>query len=74
VAAGEASAVSLRIVADRDRCVGGGLCVLTEPSLFDQSEDGRVVLREERPAPDQVDAARTAVDVCPARALSFRED
>ena len=66
--------MSLRIVADRNRCVGGGLCVLTLPSLFDQSEDGRVILRRERPAPGELDAARAAVDICPARALSLRDD
>jgi ferredoxin len=66
--------MSLRIVADRDRCVGGGLCVLTSPALFDQSDDGRVVLLRDRPGPGELDAARAAVDICPARALSLHDD
>ena len=65
--------MSLRIVADRDRCVGGGLCVLTAPALFDQSDDGRVILRRARPTPAELDAAHAAVDICPARALSLQD-
>jgi ferredoxin len=60
----------MRIVVDRERCVGAGQCVLAAPEVFDQSEDdGRVLLR-----PD-ADADRTpapaAVDLCPSRALSL---
>ena len=35
----------VRIIADRNRCVGAGQCVLSAPDVFDQSdEDGRVVI------------------------------
>jgi ferredoxin len=62
----------LRILADRERCVGSGMCVVTEPRLFDQNEhDGRVELLAGRPGPDLVVGARDAVDLCPAGALSL---
>lgn len=65
----------MRVNADRDRCVGGGLCTHTAPNLFDQDEkDGRVLLlgQGHLTAAD-VEAAGQAVALCPAAALSLRE-
>jgi ferredoxin len=64
----------MRIKADRGVCVGAGQCVLTEPAVFDQGDDGLVVLLDEAPEGAQADAARTAVDLCPSGALSLVED
>ncbi|KIR66925.1 MULTISPECIES: ferredoxin [Micromonospora] len=62
----------MRIVVERDACIGAGQCVLTEPRVFRQSEeDGMVQLNTDRPAPDAVEAVETAVSLCPARALSL---
>jgi ferredoxin len=62
----------VRIVADRERCIGSGQCVLTEPSVFDVSdEDGLVVLLSDQPEGDQEKGAREALRSCPARALSL---
>jgi ferredoxin len=63
----------MRIVADTSRCVGAGQCVLTDPDVFDQSEeDGTVVVLVERPA--DLDTAREAVHICPSQALSLVDD
>jgi ferredoxin len=61
------------IVADVERCVGAGQCVLTDPDAFDQSdEDGTVVVLQDTPADDEArQRARVAVDICPGRALSL---
>jgi ferredoxin len=62
----------MRIVADTTRCVGAGQCVLTEPAVFDQSdEDGTVLVLVERPEGDQLAKAREAVHICPSQALSL---
>ena len=62
----------MKIQADREVCIGAGMCVLTAGDLFDQSEDdGRVVLLRAEPAPEQEAAAREAVEVCPSGALSI---
>jgi len=63
------------IVADLDRCVGAGQCVLTDPDAFDQSEeDGTVVVLQDTPADDEaLKRAQVAVDICPSRALSLTE-
>jgi ferredoxin len=64
-----------RIVADVDRCVGAGQCVLTDPDAFDQSdEDGTVVVLRDTPADDEArKRARVAVEICPSGALSLTE-
>ncbi|HEY1571752.1 MAG TPA: (4Fe-4S)-binding protein [Pseudonocardiaceae bacterium] len=64
----------MRIKADRGVCVGAGQCVLTEPAVFDQGDDGLVVLLDEAPEGARAEAARTAVDLCPSGALSLVED
>ncbi|HVW44659.1 MAG TPA: (4Fe-4S)-binding protein [Amycolatopsis sp.] len=62
----------MRIVADKGVCVGAGQCVLTDPEVFDQSDDdGTVIVLVENPADE--DKARTAVHVCPSGALSLVE-
>ncbi|HET6501815.1 MAG TPA: (4Fe-4S)-binding protein [Amycolatopsis sp.] len=63
----------MRIIADTNTCVGAGQCVLTDPEVFDQSQDdGTVILLNERPA--DVEKAREAVNICPSGALSLVED
>lgn len=65
----------MRIITDTDRCVGAGQCVLTEPDVFDQDEEeGTVLLLTERTTEQTLEAVRTAVDVCPAQALSLEQD
>jgi len=59
-----------KIVADTDRCVGAGQCVLTAPALFDQDDDGMVIVRVPSPDPGSVESARAAAHLCPAQALS----
>ena len=64
----------MRIVADTSRCVGAGQCVLTEPAVFDQSEeDGTVIVLAEQPENGELDRARQAVHICPSGALSLLE-
>jgi len=65
----------MRITVDRDRCIGAGQCALTEPSVFDQSdEDGLVVVRTEHPPANTERSVRYVVALCPSRALGLDED
>jgi ferredoxin len=62
----------MRIVADLDRCVGAGQCVLSDPAAFDQSDVGTVVVLREQPPDDEALArAREAVHLCPSGALAL---
>lgn len=62
----------MRIEASPEVCIGAGNCVLSAPDLFDQDDDGIVlVLQAEVPA-ELEDEAREAVERCPSRALALR--
>ncbi|GHF96259.1 ferredoxin [Streptomyces thermodiastaticus] len=63
----------MRIEADTETCVGSGRCVLTEPAVFDQDDDGIVVLLTDRPAGRAAARARQAASLCPSRALRLME-
>ncbi|WP_329112424.1 ferredoxin [Streptomyces sp. NBC_01353] len=55
----------------RERCQGAGMCVLTAPEVFDQSEaDGRVVLVETTPPVERQAAVHEAAELCPAGAIT----
>lgn len=58
----------LRIVIDRDRCVGSGNCLYWAPGTFDLGDDGISVVVD--PTGDDEDRIRVAADGCPTRAIS----
>jgi ferredoxin len=61
----------MRIATDTEVCVGSGQCVLTEPAVFDQDDDGVVVLLTGHPGEETAARVRYAVALCPSRALSI---
>ncbi len=61
----------MKIEAAPEVCIGAGNCVLAAPDLFDQDDDGVVVVLQAEVPPDQEDEALEAVERCPARALSL---
>ena len=64
---------SVRLSVDRDRCLGAGMCALTAPAVFDQDDDGLVLLLDSAPAGARVQSARTAAGVCPGGAITVTE-
>jgi ferredoxin len=61
----------MRVIIDRDKCIGSGNCVLAQPEIFDQGDaDGIVLLLVDTPSPEQEEAVREAVSLCPSRAIS----
>jgi ferredoxin len=64
----------MKIEANRDVCIGAGMCVMTAPDVFDQDGDGLVlVLQAEVPA-EHAEAAARAVAGCPSGALRRIDD
>lgn len=59
----------MKVVADRDTCIGSGLCVLTAPAVFDQDDDGLVSPLVEDVPSEHADNVRQAVANCPSGAL-----
>jgi ferredoxin len=65
----------MRIVTDPSRCVGAGQCALTEPTVFDQSdEDGTVVLLTDHTTDDTLANVEEAVDLCPSQAIALAKE
>jgi ferredoxin len=59
----------VKVTADRDVCISAGNCVMAASAVFDQDDDGLVVvLVDEVPGGDE-DNAREAVRLCPSQAL-----
>lgn len=63
----------MRITVQKDACVGSGQCSLVAGSLFDQDDDGIVMLINSQPAAAEEPAAKKAASLCPSRAISVSE-
>ena len=59
----------MRVEADRDDCISAGNCVMVAGDLFDQDDDGIVVVTADEITGADEDKAREAVKLCPASAL-----
>jgi ferredoxin len=66
----------VKVHADRDVCIQAGNCVMVADTLFDQDDDGIVVVLvdpDSQVPADQEDKAREAVKLCPSQALKIIE-
>ncbi len=64
----------MKVHADRDVCIQAGNCVMVADTLFDQDDDGIVVVLvdpDSQVPADEEDKAREAVKLCPSQALSI---
>jgi ferredoxin len=64
----------VKVHADRDVCIQAGNCVMVADSLFDQDDDGIVVVLVDDVPADQQDKAAEAVRLCPSQALTITQD
>ena len=63
----------MRVVVDRDRCVGSGACEALAPDVFEVDDDGVLVVHRESPDDGEQPDVRDAVNACPTRALSLAD-
>lgn len=63
----------MKVTANGDMCAGAGNCVYVAPEVFDQDDDGIVILLNENPPDDQRAAVQEAVDLCPVSALTVSD-
>jgi ferredoxin len=59
----------VKISADRDVCIQAGNCVMVADAVFDQDDDGIVVVLVEDIPVEEEEHAREAVKLCPSQAL-----
>ena len=58
----------VRVIVDRDRCIGSGNCVYWAPATFELDDEGLSVPTD--PAADALETLRVAADGCPTRAIT----
>lgn len=63
----------MSVTVKADACVGAGQCALVAPDVFDQDDDGIVILLESDPQGADRTAAARAARLCPARAITVSE-
>jgi ferredoxin len=64
----------MKVLADRDVCIQAGNCVMVADAVFDQDDDGIVVVLVDEVPDDESDHAREAVKLCPSQALQLAPD
>jgi ferredoxin len=57
------------VEADREVCISAGNCVMAADAVFDQDEDGIVVVLVDDVPEGEENHAREAVKLCPSQAL-----
>ena len=62
----------VRVLADRDVCISAGNCVMAAGAVFDQDEDGIVVMLVDAVPAGEEENAREAVRLCPSKALQVQ--
>ncbi|MFE9471911.1 ferredoxin [Streptomyces griseofuscus] len=59
----------MKISIDADKCCGAGQCVLVAPEIFDQDEEGIVILLDPEPSDELRDAVEDSIAICPANVI-----
>ena len=63
----------VKVTADRDVCIQAGNCVMVADAVFDQDDDGIVVVLVDEVPADEENHAREAVKLCPSQALRIAD-
>jgi ferredoxin len=61
------------VQADRDVCIQAGNCVMVADAVFDQDDDGIVVVLVDEVPDGEADRVREAVKLCPSQALRLTD-
>ncbi|MFB7085155.1 ferredoxin [Streptomyces sp. NPDC056296] len=59
----------MRVNAVNDRCVGSGQCAMLSPDVFDQDDDGLVIVLQDEPPAELREEVHRAADLCPSRSI-----
>lgn len=63
----------MRVIVDTAACIGAGQCALVAGEVFDQDEDGIVLVLEDEPEERLQISTVRAASLCPARAITIIE-
>ncbi|WP_299574876.1 ferredoxin [uncultured Williamsia sp.] len=63
----------MKVIVDRTRCTGLGICESLAPAFFEVNDDGDLVLLEDEIEPGERSEVDEAVAGCPTEALRIEE-
>jgi ferredoxin len=63
----------MRVIVDHKKCCGAGQCAMLAPKVFDQQDDGIVILLDEAPPKELHSAVREAASMCPTGTIRVEE-
>jgi ferredoxin len=63
----------VKVAADRDVCISAGNCVMSASAVFDQDDDGIVVVLVDNVPDSEEGHVREAVKLCPSQALRITD-
>ena len=64
----------MKILLDRGKCTGLGICESLSPDVFEVDDDGALVLRADVVPDGKLAEIQAAVTSCPTEALRLAED
>lgn len=64
----------MKVSADRESCISAGRCMAATSEVFDQDEDGLVLVLVPEPVGEQKKLVRKAAYACPAGAIEIKDD
>ncbi|TDC99506.1 ferredoxin [Saccharopolyspora terrae] len=64
----------MKIIVDRTKCTGLGICESLAPDVFEINDDGELVLKTEAVPDGQLADVESAVSGCPTEALRLEQD
>jgi ferredoxin len=59
----------MQVTTDTDKCIASGGCVFACPEVFDQDDEGIVILLQANPPEELRDKVNEAIDACPAAVI-----
>jgi ferredoxin len=63
----------MKVNVDRGLCDANGACAVEAPAVFELNDDDQLVVLNETVGQQDIDAVRSAIRVCPKRALSLSD-
>lgn len=64
----------MKVLVNLELCMGSGSCKQLAPTVFDQNDDGTVILLQEQPNAELHDDVQKAVYCCPSQAITVTQD
>lgn len=63
----------VKVLADKDVCISAGNCVMAASAVFDQDDDGIVMVLVDDVPDGEENHVREAVRLCPSQALRLAD-